>query len=488
MEQVQWTSYFRTKPIAGLVNFKDVLRHHNRLFLNVYKIIENNTRVNGLLIYERTDDYLEVLNNNKIFLQLLKEKIIKSFSARNDRINGLPFFYRFGITANYDQIITDGNIPQRSYAHGFGLNLETTVNQAIYEFLERLPLTIYFKKDLIYDSWKNLQRKYRVLNPENISGFDEEQKRIFPNRNFDKNSKFYWEKVKRWSTGETLYVPAQYVYWNYRRVENEPYLIESNTNGCAGHWSREGAILYAIYELVQRDSFLYHWLNKITPKRIDPETIPDQEFQSLYEKTIKYGLEVYVLDCTTDLMIPSFCVIIHDPSENGVCYGLGAGCHIQPLKAIKRALFEAWSVVYWISYLKPFPSFKEVKPIPYYDYKITQDYRLRLWANSEMRDKLDFFINTSKISFYEIYKDGFKIFDSLKDELDFVVKKIENLGEGYEVYYFLSDNPFLKKIGYYSAKAIVPNLLTLYLNEADIIKKSPRLISQEINPLPHLFP
>ncbi len=488
MEKILWTSRYRTKPVAELVNFKEVLKYQNKLFSNVYTIIEGNTGIDGLVIYERDNDYLEVLNNNKIFLALLKEKIIKNFFAHNEKINGLPFFYRFSLKASYDYVLTDGNIPRRGYASGFGLNLEQTINQAIYEFLERFPLTIYFRKDLIYDSLKNLQRKFKVINPENISGFDDEQKRIFPDRYFDKNSKFYWERVKRWSTNETFYIPAQYVYWNYKRAEDEPHLIESNTNGCAGYWSQEGAILYAVYELVQRDSFLYHWLNKITPKRIDPQTVPDQEFQFLYETTTKYGLEVYVLDCTTDLAIPSFSVIIHDPSENGVCYSLGAGCNLHPLKAIKRAFVEAWSVVYWISYRQPFPSFKEANLIPYYDSRVNQDYRLRLWANSEMKGKLDFFINSPQLSFYELYKDGFKIFNSLKEELNFVVKKIESLGPGYEVYYFLSNNPVLKKIGYYSAKAIIPNLLPLYLWESDIIKKSPRLIRQEINSLPHLFP
>jgi ribosomal protein S12 methylthiotransferase accessory factor len=358
-------------------------------------------------------------------------------------------------------------------------------------------LTLYRKKDFLRGSPDDLKnKKIPALDLNLLVGFSEEQKKDNPKLRFNGESVFCWEKAKRFSTGETIYLPAQTIYWTYQN-DYEPLLGETNTNGAGGWFTEEGAILSGIYEIIQRDSFLIYWLNELTPKTVDPETVPDEDFQSLLAESKRYGFEIYCLNITADTGVPAFAVVISDSSGKGPRFCLGAGCQANPARALHRALEEAWSVYYWIRPLPPFSALDESYQ-PFKEKRIKQDERLRLWANPEMADRFKFLISGKKESFADIDFNYPKEFASQKEELDFLVKRIEKLGSGYEVYYFLPQHSVLSEIGYYSAQVIIPRFMPLYIFEIDIPLNSPRLkevppklglkAAKNINPLPHPFP
>lgn len=433
----------------------------------------------------------DYLNSHPIFYFLVKNNLVTKYWLSKRQFENAPSFYGLDISSYFSP---------RAFAHGFKKDAKEAVDQALYEFLERYPLalgTLIKKENLIKASVKEIQRRSKIPDLTLFSGFNDEQKEKFPYRKWNEDSLFYWQKVERWLTKEKLYLPAQYIYWNYKFDENEPYLRESNTSASGGFWDKEGAILAGLYELIQRDSFLIYWLNSLAPKQIDPYTIPDIKFQKLFLETIDFGYQVYILDVTTETQIPAFVAIIHNPNQDGPCYVLGGGCNLDPLKAIYRAFDEAWSIYYWVKRLAPYVELDK-NYTPFYETYIDQRYRLRLWANHKMKENLEFFLKGEKLPFYQAYPDELKIFDSNKEELDFVVKKIESLGEGYEVYYYLHELKLFKRLSYFSAKVIVPKLINIYFWEPNIPLNSPRIYesppkfgyqpSSKINPLPHLFP
>ncbi len=145
--------------------------------------------------------------------------------------NETPFFYYIDLLPNYKEGATDGTVIDKTIGHGFGKNPEEVFSKAIGEFLERYFLTLYRKKNFLRGSAKDLERKkISALNLNLLAGFSNEQKKINPKMRFNEDSVFYWEKVKRVLTGETVYAPAQTIYWNYSGDKMEPFLCEGNTN------------------------------------------------------------------------------------------------------------------------------------------------------------------------------------------------------------------------------------------------------------------
>jgi len=433
-------------------------------------------------------------------LNFLKSQgIIKQTIFNQIRYNDAPFFYKLDLMPNNEKIITDGKVKvlEKPIGHGFGKNIETVFSKAIGELLERYFLTIYQKKKLMRGSCKDLKnKKLPILDLNLLAGFSNEQKKNNPKFQFDEESIFYWEKAKRFLTRETVYLPAQLIYWAYVHNELEPYLAEGNTNGAGGFFTKEGAILSGLYELIQRDSFLIYWLNKVIPKRIDPETVPNKDFQNLLRESKRYGFEVHCLNITADTGVPTFAVALIDSFGQNPYFCLAAGCQSDPARALFRGLEEAWSVYYWMRPKPAFPTLsQDYRP---FQNNISQDERLRLWSNPEMSEHFKFLISGQKEAFADIKFNYPKEFRSQKEELDFLVKRVESLGPGYEVYYYQAQHPSLTAVGYYSAQVVVPQFIPLYLNEtlaplgSRRIKEVPAKLgfkaANNINPLPHPFP
>ncbi len=474
-----------------------VIKLSKRIISNSYRLIDSISGFsNHLLLNQRGDYNFQQLQEISRLLET--KKIVKRSAFGDTRYNDAPFFYRLDIATNYEKDITDGKKPDnKTLGHGFGKNAEVVFSKAMGEILERYFLTIYHKKNLLRSSPNALKnKKLPALDLNLLAGFSEEQKKDNPRLQFNEESIFYWEKAKRVLTDETIYLPAQLIYWTYARDELEPFLCESNTNGAGGFFTKEGAILSGLYELIQRDSFLIYWLNGLTPKAIDPKTIPNDDFQNLLEESKRYGFEVYCLNITADTGAPAFAVVVFDPSGKSPRFCLGAGCQADPVKALHRALEEAWSVYYWMRPRPPYPALTgDYKP---FRERIGQDERLRLWGNPEMADYFKFFISGQKEPFTSVNFDYPKEFASQKEELNFLVKRVESLGSGYEVYCYQPQHSLLSEVGYCSAQVVVPQFISLYLRESNAplggrrLKEVPSKLgfkaAKEFNPLPHPFP
>ena len=431
-----------------------------------------------------------------VFRFLREEGVLKDYMIRKFRYNDIPSFFRIDMMPAYKDRITDGRIPRKLFAHGFGKSIETVFSQALGEFLERYFLTLYRRDALLRASPAILKRKkFNCIDLNLIAGFSEKQKDRISRYKWDEESIFSWEWTERIATKGKVLVPAQLVYWTYALEEREPRLRETNTNGAGGYFSREGAILSGLYELIQRDAFVIFWLNSISPPKIDPASVPSEEFQELYQASIRYGFKVHCLNVTSDIGIPIFAVIIEDETKNWPRLSMGMGCNIDPLKAINRALIEAWSIYDW---LRPRTSYSLNEPyIPFSDSRIGQSERCRLFANPLFYEKVSFLLSGQQHSF----SDSLSVVPSLnseREEMHYLVKHIEGFGDGYQVYAFEVKSSILSTLGYHSTRVIVPKLVPLYLHEihaplgAKPLKEMPLKLGllqpEELNPIPHPFP
>lgn len=466
----------------------------NKIFSRFYSWMESISGKNALSVTK--DEDVLLYNFYGIIHLLEKEGIINSFSLNSVRYNDAPWFYRAKLIGKEQEKGADG-IPVKKMGSSFGKSPETAVSKAIGEFLERWSLATYSVKDLIPGSLQSLKKKGRpVLDMNMLFGFSEEQIAANPRYKWDENSEFMFCEGTKYSTDKKFLLPAQLVFWNYKQEKNEPILRESNTNGNGGMFSKEGAILSGLCEIVERDAFLIYWLNKISPPRIKIETVPNKGFQLIIKESERYGFKIHLLNTTADTGIPSFIVVIEDLKNGFPYFSMGGSCGFNVVAAIRQALTEAWAI-YYATRADPSRYHLPQSYHPFYT-KLGQDERIRLWGNPGMKEEMGFFLNGEEYDFAKIESSNRREFSSPNDELEYAVDKIERLGEGYDVYYYLSSQDVFKKVGYFSAKVIVPQMLNLYLNEVFIplgaqrLKSVPRNIGLPSilspNPLPHPFP
>lgn len=437
----------------------------------------------------------DTLRNYSYVVEFLREKkILKNVFLENSlkriKFKKAPAFYETYIMTDFPWSRNEQTELINCYGRGFGRNWKDCLGKALGEFLERyFHLFHQSKNQLKKASEKDLEnQKIQHIPISDLTVFSEEQKKSFPEKIWNKDSKFYWEKCRHYSTGEEILIPAQLIYWEYKTASNEPRIRERNTSGLGGFFSKEGATLSALYELIQRDAFLHYWLNMMTPPKIDLSTILDHDLLAYCEDIQKNGFELICLYLPSDTKVPVIVTIIKD-EFGGPYYSLGAGCNLNSLKALKRSIEEAWSTYYYVAKNDAFYE-KETLSEKYKPFITPMDanQRLSLWSNSAMKDQLNFFISGESISFKDTCFQFAKKFKTEKEELDYVVKNVESLGPGYEVYTHLASHKILRQAGYNSARVIVPQFLPFYLREQNAPINHPRLRGKNINTIPHLFP
>jgi ribosomal protein S12 methylthiotransferase accessory factor len=93
-------------------------------------------------------------------------------------------------------------------------------------------------------------------------------------------------------------------------------------------------------ELVERDSVCIWWYNRLARPGVDLDTFDEPYFAKMRETYARLHRELWVLDITSDLGIPSFAAVsrrVDKPVEDVL---LAFGAHFDPAVAIGRALCE----------------------------------------------------------------------------------------------------------------------------------------------------
>lgn len=381
---------------------------------------------------------------------------------------------------------------------GSSFHTEDAIAKAVGEFLERyflLPLKTRhrFKKDSVANLQKNA---VKLLNPRALASFSKEQKARDQSFNINEESEFLWVEGKNFPEERKIILPAQTVFWYYYPKNlKEPYIREPTTNGAAGMFTKESAILAGLEELIQRDGFLIFWLNTIPPPRIDQASIENAEIQEILSKIKRYRLKPTILDTTTDIGLPSFIAVICDGEGGNQSVAIGGGGEMIPERAIKRALEEALLVKHMQRRNKNFSLPDDYTPFG--DNRVGHIERIQLWANPAMFSRFEWFLTGKQVSLKEREK-IYKTPQKREGELMFLVNILESLGSEYKIYYYEARSKVLEKLGYHVVKVIVPALVHLYLYEtfAPLDTKRLREVPGKLgyqktvfpNPLPHPFP
>ncbi|RZT23663.1 TOMM precursor leader peptide-binding protein [Fictibacillus sp. BK138] len=355
------------------------------------------------------------------------------------------------------------------------------------------------KQTTVYEPYSKVE-KY-ALNPVSLGVHTKEQyeRPHFPFKPLDRERSVHWVWGYSLTEERPILVPETYAYYSLGGGEGFVY---ETSNGCAVGGSLEEAILYGIFEIVERDAFLMAWYGQLPIPRLDCKTIDDTEFQlMLHRLQSMTGYEIHLFNSTTENGIPSILAMAKNKKDDGLNLLCAAGAHLDPIRAVKGAVQELSGML-----LNMDDVF--VKNRKKYEEMLHDSYRVRhmedhsmLYGLKEAEKRMFFLLDKRmKRNFKEEFKPVCQTADLL-DDLNGVLETFKKLK--LEVIVVDQTGPELKRNGLHCVKVVIPGMLPMTfghhltrLEGLDRVLTVPAKLGYvqqpltygELNPYPHPFP
>ena len=365
----------------------------------------------------------------------------------------------------------------KNYPDGFGVSFvsnEIALFKALCEAMERFCLAFYRKKDLRHEAYSSDPATFINLSD-------------FSSKPDIENQKLDWIEGINLVTGKKCFIPAQLVFLNKLAKHEHLFDFPRNSTGAAIGSSHEQALLNGIYEVIERDSFMTVYLNTISPPIVDLEKLNNKAINYILDKFLRYKLELYVLEVTNDLGIPSFLSVIIDRTGLGPAVALGAKSGLRSREAIIGAICESWMCrIYEKLMLKDGSISQDLKK----GTTVFAD-RAKDWILPEAIRNIEFLISGP------VLKRKIKSFTvSMEEELVQVLDRLKGLN--LNIYYSDIALKEFKSLNFFVYKTIIPGLHPLYLYEGEKeraininrLKQVAMFFKkryQGLNPTPHPF-
>ncbi len=155
---------------------------------------------------------------------------------------------------------------------------------------------------------------------------------------FDDDREIAWAGAWSLSREAMCYVPAAYCFYGHR--DEGPISIIADSNGSAAGNTLEEAVFQGLMEVVERDSVSLWWYNMLRFPEVDLTSFPDPYIARLTAYYESIDRELWVLDITSDLNIPTFVGVSRRINHNCEDIVIGLGAHLDPQVALVRSLTE----------------------------------------------------------------------------------------------------------------------------------------------------
>ena len=155
-----------------------------------------------------------------------------------------------------------------------------------------------------------------------------------------------------------------------------PADLIADSNGCAAGNTLEEAILQGFFELVERDAFAIWWYNGLRVPEVDLASFDDEFLASAADYYARYERQLWMLDVTSDIGIPSFVALSRRPEADSEDIIYGAGAHADARIAALRTICELNQCLTWL----PRPGGGDGRPA------IDDPLALRWWKTARLAD------------------------------------------------------------------------------------------------------
>jgi ribosomal protein S12 methylthiotransferase accessory factor len=148
-----------------------------------------------------------------------------------------------------------------------------------------------------------------------------------------------WINGTELPTGRTVAVPASLAYLVHPAPRPEDFFTPASSNGLAAGPTLPRAILGALCELMERDSFLIAWMNRLPAVELDLSESGELP-KTLLRHYARFSVEIRAFMLPTDLPASTIMAMSIDPRPDRPAHIVGLGCHPNPHVALRKALFE----------------------------------------------------------------------------------------------------------------------------------------------------
>ncbi|MGH2603110.1 MAG: TOMM precursor leader peptide-binding protein, partial [Dehalococcoidia bacterium] len=236
----------------------------------------------------------------------------------------------------------------RSHNSGKGLSEAQARASALCEALERYSGCIDGGETIVRASYRELGE--RAIHPNTCMLFSDAQYRDRARWNargsgfqyvpepFEETVTIEWVPVWSLSRSEFRYLPASFCYFEHRGAGAD--FCRGDSNGNAAGNTLEEAILQGFFELVERDAVAVWWYNRLRRPAVDLGSFESKQIDELRAAYATLGREVWVLDLTHDLGIPTFVAVSRRAGGAGEELLVGFGTHTDAQVGVTRALTE----------------------------------------------------------------------------------------------------------------------------------------------------
>ncbi len=220
---------------------------------------------------------------------------------------------------------------------GSGFLAKEAEIRVLMESVERYSNMVVDESRLIWSKYVDVAKS--AINPKELGLYNDElydRKDLLCSR-FSVNSEIPWIWGHDINSNSPVLIPADFVY--YPAIRHMP-LVFDTSNGASAHTSLIQAILNGLFEVIERDSFLSMWLNKVSMPVLCLKKIPFG-FSETMSMIDKFGMDVKLVDLTNDTDVTTIMAVCYNKKPDKYpALIIGSASHVEPEKALQKALFE----------------------------------------------------------------------------------------------------------------------------------------------------
>ncbi|HEY4482413.1 MAG TPA: TOMM precursor leader peptide-binding protein [Candidatus Brocadiaceae bacterium] len=487
-----------------------VFRHPNCIYCNSYglarklhskslhasfhttrKIIESKSNIEGSIPISES----ELLERLRKLIDLRTGIILetKKYGVENRLgINSHYFFYarchkplRIGSKGELTKLVELGNSLIYPSPSGSGLSPNEAEIHTLMEVVERYSNMVVDESRFIWSTYRDIEKI--AINPLDL-GLHLDENYIQGKRisKYSVDSEIPWIQGHDVYSGKPVFVASDFVH--YPSIRENPIVYETS-NGSSAHTDIVQAVLNGLYEAIERDSFLTMWLNRIPMPMLDIKTIP-HEFNESIKLISGHGMNVKLVDLTNDSHVPTvMAVCSNNNPDKYPALEVGTATHIEPKKAIQKALLEMETGI--IHNLEDVPEKEILDP----DQITSIHENAKYYRNPKMREYWEFMISskqTSKLSRY-----AGRAFRDHNVLLMQIVKQLHT--SGHRVVYVDITPSDIRNLGLRAVKVFVTGFQPMYVGNklrlnldrlhesAEYVRKNIgiKVVGTELNSAPH---
>ena len=378
------------------------------------------------------------------------------------------------------------------------LNRERSRVKAVGEFVERYCATcdgsLHVKK-MIFDSFDNLNEKgVHCLDQHDLIHFEDRlyEDPEFPLSRYFSNLPISWVEGENLISGNRVLLPAQKVFLSYPLQNMEQFHLWGLSTGLACGMDFSQAVLNAVCEVIERDSFMLTWRLKISGKRIEVTNVRNEELIALYSHILKHLVgedELHIYDISKTVGVHTILSFIRNNLPDAFGLIVATASHPNPEIALLKSLEELCQtqVFAYSSLIKDRE--RECQRMKEQDITELKKHTLYYSTGRNSRN-IDFISNSGeniRLCDMADYSHG-----SDKESLKYLINQFKSKKQRV----FIADitKPEIREEGLCVIKAIIPGYVDLDANNRFKQLKSSRLrmyqkqYDVEINYAPHPFP